>query len=68
MGWFRSEVRARNFVLGFFGLVGICMILTIVGITVSATLRAPRTVDDFDPFVATGVAEMATYQAASFDA
>jgi TolB protein len=63
MRLFRSETGARNFVLGFFALIGICLIVAIVGVTAMAVLRAPRSAGTPEPWVATGLAEMATYQA-----
>ena len=62
MRWFGSEERAKVFVLGLLALIGICAILVVVGITTLAVIRRPRSAGTPEPWVATGLAEMATYQ------
>jgi tol-pal system beta propeller repeat protein TolB len=58
---FSSETAARNLVLGFFALIGTCLILAVVGITARAVIYAPKSAGTPEPWVATGLAEMATY-------
>lgn len=61
---FRNEQRAKIFVLGIFALVGIAMMACIALVTVRAVFLSPRPSGTVEPWVATGLAEMATYSAA----
>lgn len=49
--------------LGTFALIGLCAILAVAGVTGYAVMTRPRVAGTMEPFVATGLAEMGTYQA-----
>lgn len=65
---YRSEHRAKFLVLGLLMACGLMAVLAVAFITVNAVFLAPRPMGTLEPWVATGLADVATYQAAQTQA
>lgn len=59
----RSIPSARFFVLGLLLICGLVAVVAVAFITISAVFLAPRPAGTLEPWVATGLADMSTYQA-----
>jgi hypothetical protein len=60
---FRSENRARIFVLGTLAMCGIAVMAAVALVTIRAVFLSPRPPGTLEPWVATGLADMETYSA-----